>query len=191
MFPQGPSILGTWYFSNSTKPKKRYSLWLFCNAVVDWELMMNWERASIRHKAEGWLLDVITESYTQNGKCLSKPFGLQKFNSTCTEPPVTPVFTRCFILGYSSVPCTISFVRSPPKAKRKLTSTHRKYSSWPKNFVWVFRKMLWDNSNEPSGQANRMNQSKWSSWETQAFDRNISRRHHTGFRTRACLPLLH
>ena len=148
MFPQGPSILGTWYFSNSTKPKKRYSLWLFCNAVVDWELMMNWERASIRHKAEGWLLDVITESYTQNGKCLSKPFGLQKFNSTCTEPPVTPVFTRCFILGYSSVPCTISFVRSPPKAKRKLTSTHRKYSSWPKNFVWVFRKMLCENLNE-------------------------------------------
>ena len=38
----------------------------------------------------------------------------------------------------SSVPHTVSFVRSSPKAKRKLTSTHRKYCSWPKNFVCVF-----------------------------------------------------
>ena len=136
ILPRGPRILGTWYFFDHTKFKKSYSLWLFCNAAVDWELMMRWRWASVRYKAEGWLFDIITESYTQHGKCLSEPFGLQKFDSTCTGPPVTPVFTHC--LFYSSVLYTISFVRSSPKAKQKLTSTHRKCCSWSKDFVWVF-----------------------------------------------------
>lgn len=133
MFCKGLSNVDTWQFPYHKKTQEFFPLTPPPHSVkleADVHLTMSM-------KVKWWLPDIITESYTRHGKCLSKPFGLQKFYLAYSETSIPSIFICC--LFKSSLPHKFCFVESSPKAEWKSTTTQGKYTQISHEFALLYK----------------------------------------------------